>query len=46
MFNSSGNFKIFEVQTTLETIFTLYIRPILEYADIIWSGAPQHLLLN
>ena len=28
----------------LETIFTLYIRPILEYADIIWSGAPQHLL--
>ena len=28
----------------LETIFTLYIRPIVEYADIIWSGAPQHLL--
>ena len=28
----------------LETIFTLYVRPILEYADIIWSGAPQHLL--
>ena len=24
--------------------FTLYIRPIMEYADIIWSGAPQHLL--
>ena len=29
---------------SLETIFTLYIRPILEYADIIWSGAPQYLL--
>ena len=28
----------------LETIFTLYVRPILEYADIIWSRAPQHLL--
>ena len=27
----------------LETIFTLYIGPILEYVDIIWSGAPQHL---
>ena len=28
----------------LETIFILYRRPILKYADIIWSGAPQHLL--
>ena len=28
----------------LEKIFLSYIRPIIEYADIVWSGAPFSLL--
>ena len=28
----------------LEKIFLSYIRPIMEYADIVWSGAPFSLL--
>ena len=45
MFYSSRTTQTIKInRAVIEKIFLSYIRPIMEYGDIVWSGAPTSLL--